>query len=175
MEKGMDATWGGCKYNSYGGTATGLATIADCLTTIKYMCFDKKLVTTRELYDAVQANWEGYEPLRQRILNEVPHYGNGDPYADMEMKWICDTYYDACKECSSMRCTNYKAGLYGASDHVTQGLYHLGDAGRQIQGRAHRRRQLSGAGSRYERADGGCSSPPSALTTRNLWTDWRST
>jgi formate C-acetyltransferase len=121
MEQGMDATWGGCKYNSYGGTATGLATIADCLTTIKYMCFDKKLISTGELYDAIMANWVGYEPLRQRILNEVPHYGNGDPYADMEMKWICDTYYDACKQCSSMRCTNYKAGLYGASDHVTQG------------------------------------------------------
>jgi pyruvate-formate lyase len=121
MENGADCTWGGCKYNSYGGTATGLATIADCLTTIKYMCFDKKLVTTRELYDAVMANWEGCEPLRQKILSEVPHYGNGDPYADMEMKWICDTYYDACKQCYSMRTTNYKAGLYGASDHVTQG------------------------------------------------------
>jgi len=121
MENGMDATWGGCKYNSYGGTATGLATIADCITTIKYMCFDKKLVTTRELYDAVMSNWEGCEPLRQQILSQVPHFGNGDPYADMEMKWICDTYYDACKECRSMRTSNYKAGLYGASDHVTQG------------------------------------------------------
>ena len=121
MESGMDATWGGCKYNSYGGTATGLGTIADCLTTIKYMCFDEKLATTRELYEAVMANWEGYEPLRSQIITQVPHYGNGDPYADMEMKWICDTYYDACKECYSMRSSNYKAGLYGASDHVTQG------------------------------------------------------
>ena len=121
MENGFDATWGGCKYNSYGGTATGLATIADCLTTIKYMCFDKKLCTTRELYDAVMANWEGYESLRQQILNDVPHYGNGDPYADMEMKWMCDTYYNACRECYSMRSLVYKAGLYGASDHVTQG------------------------------------------------------
>ena len=121
MENGADCTWGGCTYNSYGGTATGLATIADCLTTIKYMCFDKKLCTTRELYDAVMANWEGYEPLRQQILTEVPHYGNGDPYADMEMTWICDTYYNACKECYSMRSKVYKAGLYGASDHVTQG------------------------------------------------------
>ena len=121
MEQGKDCTWGGCKYNSYGGTATGLATIADCITTIKYMCFDKKLCTTRELYDAVMANWEGYEPLRQQILSEVPHYGNGDPYADMEMQWMCDTYYNACKECYSMRSKVYKAGLYGASDHVTQG------------------------------------------------------
>ena len=121
MEKGMDASWGGCRYNSYGGTATGLATIADCLTTIKYMCFDKKLCTTRELYDAVMANWEGYEPLRQQILNEVPHYGNGDPYADMEMVWMTECYYAACQECYSMRSKVYKCGMYGASDHVTQG------------------------------------------------------
>jgi formate C-acetyltransferase len=86
MESGKDCTWGGCKYNSYGGTATGLATIADSLTAIKYMVFDKKLCTAKELYDAVMANWEGYEPLRQRILNEVPHYGNADPYADEQMK-----------------------------------------------------------------------------------------
>lgn len=121
MENGSDAAWGGCKYNSYGGTATGLATIADSIAAIKYMCFDKKLCTTRELYDAMMANWEGYESLRQQIINDVPHFGNGDPYADMEMTWICDTYYNACKTCSSMRTNNYKAGLYGASDHVTQG------------------------------------------------------
>ena len=96
MESGKDCVCGGAKYNSYGGTATGLATVADSLTTIKYMVFDKKLCTARELYDAFMANWEGYEPLRQRILNEVPHYGNGDPYADEQMKWICDVYYDTC-------------------------------------------------------------------------------
>jgi formate C-acetyltransferase len=121
MESGRDAVMGGCRYNSYGGTATGLATVADCMTTIKYMCFDKKLCTTRELYDAVMANWAGYETLRQKILKQVPHYGNGDPYADMEMNWITTVYYEACKKCSSVRSKVYKAGLYGASDHVTQG------------------------------------------------------
>ncbi|NLV50492.1 MAG: hypothetical protein GXY20_07355 [Clostridiales bacterium] len=121
MESGKDCVHGGCKYNSFGGTATGLATIADSLTTIKYMCFDKKLCTTRELYDAVMANWEGYETLRQRIIAEVPHFGNGDPYADMEMKWCCDTYYELCGECYSKRTPIYKAGLYGAADHIAQG------------------------------------------------------
>jgi pyruvate formate-lyase/glycerol dehydratase family glycyl radical enzyme len=123
MESGRDCTWGGCKYNSYGGTATGLATIADSLTTIKYMVFDKKICTTRELYDAVMANWKGHEALRDRILNEVPHYGNADPYADEQMKWVCDTYYEICRECYSTRTKHFKAGLYSASDHVFQG-YH---------------------------------------------------
>ena len=121
MEKGKDVVWGGAKYNSYGGTATGLATLADSLSTIKYMCFDKKLCTTKELYDAVMANWEGYEPLRQRILNEVPHYGNNDPYVDEELKWCVNLYYECCQELYSERSKKYKCGLYGAADHIAQG------------------------------------------------------
>lgn len=121
MESGKDCTSGGAKYNSYGGTATGLATVADSLTTIKYMCFDKKLCTTRELYDAVMANWEGYEPLRQQIINQVPHFGNNDPYADEQMRWVTHTYHELCRECYSARTHIYKAGLYGAADHVGQG------------------------------------------------------
>jgi formate C-acetyltransferase len=121
MESGKDCTWGGAKYNSYGGTATGLATVADSLTAIKYMVFDKKLCSARELYDAVMANWEGYEVLRQRIISEVPHFGNADPYADEQMEWVINAYYDACKECYSSRTRIFKAGLYGAADHVGQG------------------------------------------------------
>ena len=121
MESGKDVVCGGAKYNSYGCTAVGLATVADSITTIQYMCFDKKLCTTRELYDAFMANWEGYEVLRQRILNEVPHYGNGDPYADANMKWVTDTYYDICKQCYSKRCSIFKGGMFGAADHIAQG------------------------------------------------------
>jgi formate C-acetyltransferase len=51
------------------------------------MVFDKKICTGRELLDAVLNNWEGYEELRQRIINEAPHFGNADPYADEMMKW----------------------------------------------------------------------------------------
>ncbi len=121
MEKGLDCTSGGCKYNGYGGTATGLATLADALSTIKYMCFDKKLCTTKQLYDAWIANWEGFEPLRQQLLNQVPHYGNADPYVDQELKWCVDLYYEICSECYSVRAKKYSAGLYGASDHIAQG------------------------------------------------------
>ena len=121
LESGKDVSEGGAKYNSFGGTATGLATTADSLTAIKYMIFDKKLITAKEYLDAILANWEGYEPLRQRILNEVPHYGNADPYADSEMKYIIDLYYDISRAFSNKRCKVYKCGTFGASDHVAQG------------------------------------------------------
>jgi len=121
MESGRDIIEGGCKYNSFGGTASGLATIADSLSTISYMCFEKKLCTTRELYDAVMANWEGYDALRDRIIRDVPHYGNGEEAADRYMQWILDLYYRLCRECYSTRARVYKAGMYGATDHLNQG------------------------------------------------------
>jgi pyruvate formate-lyase/glycerol dehydratase family glycyl radical enzyme len=123
MESGKDCTIGGAKYNSFGGTATGLATVADSLTAIKYLVFDKKLCTAKELYQAVMANWKGYEVLRQQVLSKVPHFGNNDPYADEQMKWVCDIYYENCRECYSTRARFYKAGLYGAATHVIQGAF----------------------------------------------------
>ncbi len=121
MESGKDCTIGGARYNSFGCTATGLATVADSLIAIKYMVFDHKLCTARDLYNAVMANWEGYEVLRQQVLTQVPHYGNDDPFADEQMKWVCDIYYQNCRECYSTRARFFKAGLYGAASHVVQG------------------------------------------------------
>lgn len=72
--------------------------IADSLTTIKYMGFDNKLCSAKTPYDAVMADWEGYEDLRRQILSEIPHFGNNDPYAHEEIKWVFDTYYEICRE-----------------------------------------------------------------------------
>ena len=121
MESGKDVSEGGAKYNSYGGTATGLATTADSLTAIKYMIFDKKLVDKKTYLDAVLANWEGYEDLQQQILHQVPHYGNADPYADEEMKYVIELYYNMTRGFHTSRCKVYKCGTFGASDHVVQG------------------------------------------------------
>ena len=121
MESGKDVSEGGAKYNSYGGTATGLATTADSLTALKYIVYDKKIATREEFLQAILDDWKGHEPLRQRVLHEVPHYGNNDPYADEEMKYVMDLYYNITRAFSTCRCTTYKCGTFGASDHVVQG------------------------------------------------------
>ena len=121
MEKGKDVSEGGAKYNSYGGTATGLATTADSLTALKYIVYDKKIATREEFLQAVLDNWEGHEELRQIVLNTVPHYGNNDPYADEAMTYVMDLYYNITRAFSTCRCTTYKCGTFGASDHVVQG------------------------------------------------------
>ncbi len=121
MESGKDVSEGGAKYNSYGGTATGLATTADSLTAIKYIVFDKKIATGKEFLQAILDNWEGHEELRQRVQSQVPHYGNNDPYADEEMTYVMDLYYNITRAFSTCRCKTYKCGTFGAADHVVQG------------------------------------------------------
>ncbi|NLA76096.1 MAG: hypothetical protein GX846_11610, partial [Deltaproteobacteria bacterium] len=87
----------------------------------KYMVFDKKLISARELYDAVMTNWEGKEELRQRILKESPHYGNGNEYVDQFAAWASDIYANAINSGTGYR-GRYSAGLYPVTAHILFGL-----------------------------------------------------
>jgi len=94
LESGKDVTWGGAKYNGMGSMFSAVATVADSLMVIKKLVFDDKTVTGKELYDAVVANWEGHELLRQTILNTVPFYGNDFDEPDEIMQWFTNYYAD---------------------------------------------------------------------------------
>ena len=120
MEKGLDVMWGGAKYNSTGNSAIGLGNAADSLNIINQMCFVKKLCTTRELYDAIMADWVGYEELHQIVLNEVPHYGNGDPEADKFVKFVAHTYSDAVNSARGPR-GRWSAGMYPVTHNTIMG------------------------------------------------------
>jgi len=120
MESGKDCVCGGAKYNSFGVPGTGSATIAESLLAIKYMCYDARLFTTKQMHDAVMANWVGYEEMRQQILNMPHHYGNNDPYADALFKWAMDTFAAAVCRGYSTR-GRFRPGLFTASSHVFAG------------------------------------------------------
>lgn len=110
LESGKDVTWGGAKYNGMGSMFSATATVGDSLTVIKKLCFDDKTVSTKELYDALQANWQGHELLRQRILNEVPFYGNDNDEPDSIVQWF----------------TNYWADQFNAQPGVNNGTNNCG-------------------------------------------------
>jgi formate C-acetyltransferase len=120
MENGRDMMMGGARYNSTGGAAIGMATAIDSLLAVKYLVFEKKLCGARELYDAVMANWEGYEKLRQLAINEVPYYGNGDARADELASWVSDLYSERYNAYTGPR-GGHRAGIYSAGIHVAFG------------------------------------------------------
>ena len=121
MESGKDVMDGGAKYNSNGASGVGCANVTDSLAAIKYMVFDRKFVTARELYDALMADWKGYEPLRQRIINEVPRYGNDNPYADEIAREAMEIFARAFLKGTGDRGNAWQAGIYPVSTHVVNG------------------------------------------------------
>ncbi len=121
MESGKDVMYGGAKYNSTGFAGVGIGTATDSLVAIKYMVFDEKLCTARELYDAILADWEGYEPLRQLIMKEIPHYGNDLDYPDDIVAWLSKVITDKVRSCTGPRGNRWAAGLYPVATHVVWG------------------------------------------------------
>lgn len=72
---------GGTKYKNFGSHGTGIANAADALAAVKKLVFEEKSVTREELLDALEKDFEGYEPLRKRLL-ACPKMGNNDDYVD---------------------------------------------------------------------------------------------
>jgi formate C-acetyltransferase len=120
MESGKDATWGGCKYNSTGITCIGISNVADSLESIKKLCFEDKTVSLRDMYDALCANWVGYEDIRQRIINEVPHYGNDNEDVDALAAWGMSLFADHLKTCTGPR-GHYCGGTFTMTAHLHYG------------------------------------------------------
>ncbi len=120
MESGRDVTAGGAKYNRTGLTACGTGNVADSLMTIKKLCFDDKTVPLKTLYDALQNNWEGYEDLRQTIINDVPHYGNDNDEVDGLASWALGLFAGIMSKETGPR-GYYSGGTFTMTAHIYMG------------------------------------------------------
>lgn len=65
----------------------GFASTVDSLSAIREVVFQKKYADLQQVVDAMDANFEGYEVLRQRLMH-TPCYGNNDENADAIAKEI---------------------------------------------------------------------------------------
>ena len=95
LQKGIDITQGGTWYTTYAAFLAGLADTADSLGVIDKLIYRDKKITWDQLLEAIKANWEGYENLRQLCINSVPKYGNDDDFADEWASWVMDTWQDS--------------------------------------------------------------------------------
>lgn len=96
MDKGKDLQSqhieGGLEYSYF--EFLGYGTVVDSLSAIKKLVFEDKKLTMKEVVDAINANFEGHEEVRE-ILKTAPCYGNNDPYADTiarELDRVCQEF-----------------------------------------------------------------------------------
>jgi formate C-acetyltransferase len=101
IERGRDITDGGAVYNYHSVCFLGAANVADSLCALKRLVFDGKSVDPREVLDALRANYEGHEPLRQRLLNDAPKYGNDVPEVDRIASRIAHHFIDRMDQARS--------------------------------------------------------------------------
>ena len=62
-----------------------------------------------------------YEPLRQKILNEVPRYGNDIKYVDDIARESMEIFANEFLKCTSDRGNAWQAGIYPVSTHIVNG------------------------------------------------------
>lgn len=121
MEKGIDVTAGGAKYNLSGIQVIQPANIADSLAAVKQLIYQEKRFSAEELLNAIQHNFEGEEVLRQTLLNAVPKYGNDVDWVDnIAAKWV-EYFAQSLRGKKNYRGGPYHTGLYTVSAHVPMG------------------------------------------------------
>ncbi len=121
LEKGMDITEGGAKYNFGSITARGLATTADSLIAIKKAVFDEKWLTLKELKKVLNKNFRKNELLRQKLINKVPKYGNDNEEIDEMARWVAETFCDEVMKQKSIRGGIFRPGFFSYGMNVIDG------------------------------------------------------
>jgi len=117
LEKGMDVTAGGAKFNSSGIQGVGVADVADSLAAIDHLVFRKKSRSLSEVVAAMTTDFIGAEKLRAALQNG-PRFGNDHPLPDGYAARVVRIFHDALARFTSTRGGPYVPGFYSSTCHV---------------------------------------------------------
>ncbi len=98
LETGVDIEKGGAKYNWIMPSFVGMANLVDSVYAVNEMVFRQKKLTLPQLKQALDANFEGYEPLRLELLNALPKYGNDNDDIDQYFGLFTEHIIAECKK-----------------------------------------------------------------------------
>ncbi|MCR4955854.1 MAG: glycyl radical protein [Lachnospiraceae bacterium] len=118
IKNAKDYNAGGARYNTNYIQGVGIGTVTDCLTSIKYNCFDNHNFTIKELKEAMDHDYEGYDAIYRMVTDRTPKYGNDDDYADTEMRKIFDLYNNTITGRPNMKGGFYKIDMLPTTCHV---------------------------------------------------------
>lgn len=147
IERGLDFSEGGAKYNNYGAHGVGISNATDSLVAVKKAIFEEKIASKETLLAALKADFKGYEELREQLLT-YPKLGNNDAEVNEMAAWLIREVSDAFHGKDNGHGGVWRIGTGSAQSYAT----HAKDTGATADGRL--------AGDYYA-----CSFSP-AITTR---------
>ncbi len=93
----------------------------DGLAAIRRFVCEEKRVSWKELRRALQADFEGCEPLRRMLANGAPRWGNDRPEVDAIANRVNAVHADFCREHADPRNGRYTCGVWPVEGHVHSG------------------------------------------------------
>ena len=118
IASGRDYYSGGPRYNTNYIQCCGIGTVTDSLSAVKKHVFEEKDVTMPQLLAALESNFEGQEPLRLRLANKTPFYGNDDDYADEIMQRVYRSLFEAIDGKPNTKNTAYHLNMLSTTCHI---------------------------------------------------------
>jgi len=100
IERGTDIEQGGARYNWIMPSFVGMANLVDSLQAIRKLIFEKKEMTFARLKALTDADFEGDERLRLKILNGIEKYGNDVDEVDALFDRIVTHIVGECRKYS---------------------------------------------------------------------------
>ncbi len=94
IDRARDFNDGGARYNWSVVNVAGLANVADALTALRLVVFERRELSPDEMREALATDFAGCESLRQRLA-ACPHFGNDHPAVDTLARRIADGVYTA--------------------------------------------------------------------------------
>lgn len=121
LEKGKDLARGGAFYN-VGPVLTGIgvADVANSFAVIQRLVFEGKVVTLKELCEALDHNWQGHERIRAMAM-KCPKYGNDDDYVDRFAVEITNLYHQEIRKYRDWCGQPFNSAFMGISNYIPAG------------------------------------------------------
>ncbi len=103
LRRGRSIDQGGALYNDIMPDYVGVTTAIDSLAAIRKLVYEDGELTLNAFMEIVERDFEGFEPLRLRIVHRCPHFGNDDPIADELARRVYAAIADACRGLKTFR------------------------------------------------------------------------
>lgn len=118
IARGKDYNAGGARYNNTFIQAVGIGTVTDSLAAVRRLVFEDRAASLPELVVALDAGFAGQEPLRARLVNTMPKYGNDDDAADDLMVRTFDAAFRCIDGRPTARGGHYRLEMLPTTCHV---------------------------------------------------------
>ena len=118
ITNGRDYNAGGARYNNTFIQAVGIGTITDSLAAIRRLVLEEQKLALPDLVAALDADFAGNEPLRARLVNRMPKYGNDDDGADDVMVRVFETAFRLIDGRPTVKGGTYRLEMLPTTCHV---------------------------------------------------------